>query len=41
MHIFTVTTISDRESWAGNGDEVSSFNLTVFLRLGRSESLYI
>ena len=38
MHIFTVTTTSDRESWAGN-DEVSAFNLTVFTgRLGRSES---
>ena len=31
MHIFTVTTTtSDRESWAGNDDEVSAFNLTVF-----------
>ena len=30
MHIFTVTTTSDRESWAGNDDEVSVFNLTVF-----------
>ena len=30
MHIFTVTTTSDRESWAGNDDEVSAFNLTAF-----------
>ena len=31
MHIFTVTTTtSDRESWAGNDDAVSAFNLTVF-----------
>ena len=30
MHIFTVTTTSDRESWAGNNDEVSAFNLIVF-----------
>ena len=30
MHIFTVTTTSDRESWAGNDDEVSAFNFTVF-----------
>ena len=30
MHIFTVTTTSDRESWAGNDDEVSAFNLKVF-----------
>ena len=30
MHIFTVTTTSDRESWAGKDDEVSAFNLTVF-----------
>ena len=29
MHIFTVTTTSD-ESWAGNDDKVSAFNLTVF-----------
>ena len=31
MHIFTVTTIyTSDESWAGNDDEVSAFNLTVF-----------
>ena len=30
MHIFTVTTTSDCESWAGNDDEVSAFNLTIF-----------
>ena len=30
MHIFTLTTTSDRESWAGNDDEVSAFNLAVF-----------
>ena len=29
MDIFTETTTSD-ESWAGNDDEVSTFNLTVF-----------
>ena len=29
MHFFTVTTTSD-ERWAGNDDEVSVFNLTVF-----------
>ena len=45
MHIFTVTTTSDRESWAGNDDEVSAFNLTVSKYFtGRwilLESLYI
>ena len=30
MHIFTVTTTSDRESWSGNDDKVSAFNPTVF-----------